>query len=437
MRRGLLLLIILLLISACTNAGDIGQPSIRPAPDPGKTADSAKANGRLTVSTHRVDLVEDGTFDRYAQAFRDRHPEVQEVVFEPIVGYESDIRFRLTTGDAGDVLLIPGNIAQEHLGDFFEKLNDTADQLGDLYFKDYKSHLGNVYGIVSGVSTEGIIYNKNAFAKAGIASVPRTLDELYEACEKLKKARITPFYINYGAQWPLKQWGEVLATMMSGKGNYLNSMTETDEPFRMDNEFGRSLTILQTLMRKGYVEADLQTNLWEVSKSEFAQGNAGMFFMGNWMIRQLEQAGALPQDIGYIPFPYDNSGSYHVLMNTDWFYAVSKNSKNKETAKAWIRFLIEESDYAERSGFIPPQKKKVPRLPQLEEFFSSRPSIIENSPSSSLWYEIGNKAKIDFYRGAYLQRAAVAERLPVALGELNASWKANRARAMESRARRM
>ncbi|MCZ8517891.1 MULTISPECIES: ABC transporter substrate-binding protein [Paenibacillus] len=435
MRRGLLLMVILLLVSACTDRGGIQQPPTRPEADSALSAAPPKVNGRLTVSTHRVDLVEDGTFGRYAEAFQARYPEVEEVVFEPIVSYESDIRIRLTTGDAGDVLLIPGNIAQVNLEDFFENLNDTAEGLGDLYFKYYKSYLGNIYGIVSGVSTEGIIYNKRAFAKAGIVSPPRTLDELYAACAKLKQAGLTPFYINYGAQWPMKQWGEVLVTMMSGKGNYLDSMIETDEPFRTENEFGRSLTILRTLMGNGYVEKDLQTNRWELSKGEFAQGSVGMFFMGNWMIRQLERAGTAPQDIGYIPFPYDNNGTYHALMNTDWFYAVSKNSRNKEAAKAWIRFMVEESGYAELSGFIPPQKKRKPELPQLEEFFSYRPAVFENVPSSPLWYEIGNKAKIDFYKGQYLQRAAVADRLPAAFGELNASWKANRIRALENRAR--
>ncbi|AFC29296.1 family 1 extracellular solute-binding protein [Paenibacillus mucilaginosus 3016] len=432
MRKAILFVTILLLLSACTTAGGAQHPPDKQEAEAGSGAE-AKVSGRLTVSTHRVDLVEDGTFDRYADAFQKRYPEVQEVVFEPIVNYERDIRVRLTTGDAGDVLLIPGNIAQVNLGDFFENLNDTAEGLGELYFKYYKSYLGNVYGIVSGVSTEGIIYNKKAFARAGITAPPRTLEELYAACEKLKRAGITPFYINYGAQWPMKQWGEVLVTMMSGRGSYLDSMITTDEPFRTDNEFGRSLTILRTLMGRGYVEADLQSNRWEASKGEFAQGNVGMFFMGNWMIRQLEQAGTAPQDIGYIPFPYDNSGTYHALMNTDWFYAVSKNSRNKEAAKAWIRFMIEESGYAELSGFIPPQKKRRPELPQLEEFFSYGPAVFENAPSSPLWYAIGNKAKIDFYRGEYLQRAAVAESLPEAFAKLNASWKANRLRVLEAR----
>lgn len=49
---------------------------------------------------------------------------------------------------------------------------------------------GNTYGITIGVTSVGIVYNKNAFEKAGIATLPTTLEEFYEACERLKQVGI-------------------------------------------------------------------------------------------------------------------------------------------------------------------------------------------------------------------------------------------------------
>ncbi|MCD1258961.1 carbohydrate ABC transporter substrate-binding protein [Paenibacillus athensensis] len=385
-----------------------------------------EVRGTVRFVTNRVDLVNDGTYDKYEAAFKMRYPAVNDVVFEPIANYESDIRIRLTTGEAQDVLLIPGNIAQSNLGDFFEPLNDLAGELGDLYFKDIRAYQGNTYGIVSGVSTEGVVYNKHAFAKAGIDEVPQTLDAFYEACRKLKAAGMIPMYINYGAQWPMKQWGEGLASYMSGSPDYLNNMSGTDTPFRIDNAFGQALGIVRTLIQRGYVEKDLSSNLWEASKLEVASGQAGMYFLGNWIIPQLVSAGAFSGDIGYFPMPYDNSGRYYAPLNADWFYAISKSSPNKAAAKAWIRFMVEDSGFAESAGFIPPQKNRQPTLPQLDEFKSYHPTFVETVATSGEWNAIGNKAKIDFWSGGYIQKLVAAPDLKAAFDELNARWAAAR-----------
>lgn len=388
---------------------------------------NANVKGKITVVTNRTDLINDGTFDKYKQAFKKKYPGVQDVEFEGITNYESDIRVRLSANNVGDVLMLPSNISTQDLGKFFAPVNDVADALGSLYFNDVKAYEGKIYGIVSGVSTEGIVYNKKAFEKAGITSIPKTLDEFYAACEKLKAAGIVPIYINNGAQWPMKQWGEVLAPFMSGKADYLNTMVNTDEPFKVDNEFGKGFTIVRTLKEKGYVEKDLHSNVWEASKGEIASGKAGMYFLGNWVINQVIGAGAKSEDIGFFPLPYDNSGKLNAPLNYDYFYGVSVASKNQETAKAWIKFMVEEAGYVEASGYIPPQKSKEPSLAQLKEFKSYNPNFIENVATSSKWNDIGNTAKIDFFGGKYIQKVLEANDLKTELDALNKSWKEARA----------
>ncbi|WP_159888417.1 ABC transporter substrate-binding protein [Paenibacillus puerhi] len=383
--------------------------------------------GKITMVTNRTDLINDGTFDKYKEAFKKKYPGVQDIEFEGITNYESDIRVRLSANNVGDVLMIPSNIATQDLGKFFAPVNDTVDKLGDLYFKNIKAHDGKIYGIVSGVSTEGIVYNKKAFEKAGITSIPKTLDEFYAACEKLKAAGLVPIYINNGAQWPMKQWGEVLVPFMSGKANYLDEMVNTDEPFKVDNEFGNGFTIVRTLKEKGYVEKDLYSNVWEASKGEVATGKAGMYFLGNWVINQIIGAGAKSEDIGFFPFPYDNSGKLNAPLNYDYFYGVSVASKNQETAKAWIEFMVAEAGYVEASGYIPPQKSKEPALAQLKEYKSFNPNFIENVATSSKWNDTGNTAKIDFFGGKYIQKVLEAKDLKTELDALNKSWKEARA----------
>ncbi|RTE11332.1 carbohydrate ABC transporter substrate-binding protein [Paenibacillus whitsoniae] len=428
---------LLLAISLCTGCRASDSANDSPLPEAAAPRETAPMEtligGSITVTTNRVDLVNDGTFDRYAAAFKAKYPAVENVVFEPLSNYESEIRTRITTGSAGDVLFIPGNIAQNQLGDFFEPVEDVAARLGKLHFKDFKAYEGHVYGIVSGVSVEGIIYNKRAFAKAGISSPPQSLTAFYETCRLLRNAGVIPIYVNYGAQWPMKQWSEILATMMSGRGSFLDEMTTQESPFQLENEFGRALTILRTLIQNEDVEPDLRNSNWEASKQDLSSGKAGMYFLGNWAINQLIATGAKSEDIGFFPFPYDNSGNLQALLNNDWFYAVSKVSTNKETAKAWIRFMVEDSGYDIQSGFIPPQTEKKWQLPQLDEFFAYKPVLFENAPTSPLWYDIANESRIDFFQGEYLQRAAIAEDLRTSFEQLNRQWQEGKARAEYSR----
>lgn len=389
--------------------------------DNAKEEAKSALKGEIVFATNRTDLVDNGVYDKYVQKFNEKFPDVK-VTYAAFTNYEQDIRVKLTTGDAGDVVLIPGNISLADLGNFFEPLDDLGifDQVR---FPDHKAYEGKRYGVSTGASTEGIVYNKKAFEKAGITSVPKTLDEFYEACQKLKDAGITPILINYGAQWPMKQWGEVMVPFVSGDAEYLNKMVDQEAPFQVDNAWGQSFTILRTLIEKGYVEKDLATNNWEASKVEIGTGKAAMYFLGNWVINQvIEQGGAAPEDIGFFPFPTNNSGKIYAPLNPDYFMGVSKTSKNIEAAKEFVKFMIMESGYDADSGFIPINKNNEPTLPQLAEFMSHNPIMLENVPTTTDWNDIANKAQISFWTGEYIQPIAIAKDLKAELDKLNEKW---------------
>ncbi|MFD0670774.1 ABC transporter substrate-binding protein [Cohnella sp. GCM10027633] len=292
----------------CSNDNDGAGPSS------GTKTGGREPVGKLTVLTNRTDLVDDGTMDKYAAEFKLRYPGA-EVAFEALTNYATDAQIRLTTGEAGDVLLIPGNIPNSELPNYFEPLPDAM--FDDMYFGDQMAYKGKRYGLATGVSTQGIIYNKRAFAEAGVGRVPRTLDELYAAAGKLKAAGITPIYMNFGAQWPMKSWGEDSVWFTSGNADYLSEMVGQDAPWQPGNEWGRMIGIARTLVGRGYVERDLATNNWESSKSDVASGKAAMYYLGNWVIPQLVDAGAKPEDIGFFPMPYDNSGKLNAPLGPD------------------------------------------------------------------------------------------------------------------------
>ncbi|MNC75268.1 hypothetical protein D3C75_1267710 [compost metagenome] len=90
--------------------------------------------------------------------------------FEGLSNYASDILVRLSTKDAGDVLLLPVNLPAKELGLFFEPLDNEMS--AQERFTRFATYGGKRYGLSTGTTTSGIVYNKRAFEQAGITQMP-------------------------------------------------------------------------------------------------------------------------------------------------------------------------------------------------------------------------------------------------------------------------
>ena len=74
--------------------------------------------------------------------------------------------------------------------------------------------------------------------------------------------------------------------------------------------------------------------------------------LGSWAINQLKEADETPENVGYMPYPHSENGVQYATAGADYCYAINKNSDNKDAARAWIDFLVDESGYALASGGI-------------------------------------------------------------------------------------
>ncbi|MNM22504.1 Multiple sugar-binding protein precursor [compost metagenome] len=389
------------------------------------TGTSAEVGGSITFITNRQEMVDSGMMDRYIEGFKKKYPAVTDVKVSVMKNYDTDIRIKILTNDYGDVLLLPGDLEDKNLPEYFEPIDDLG--LTDkLYYNNRKTFEDKHYAATVGVSALGLVYNKTAFEKAGIKEFPATLTAFYEACEKLKQAGIIPVYVNYASGWTLPQWGVNMAPVIQGDAKALNFMTTSDSPFQEDNPVGQSYGIIRHLIQKGYTESDLYTNHWEESKKELAEGKAAMMYLGNWVIPQILSTSGTnvkSEDIGFMPFPASDSGKLSALMSSDAWFVINKNSKNMKTAKAWFKYLLEESDYADDNGFIPTVKTREPSLPQLKEFLAAKPALMENIELDSDFYTIASKAGFDLWSGDIVQKLAVAKNLQGEFDQWNDKWR--------------
>ena len=69
----------------------------------------------LHFLTHKTDVI-DTKFQEYITEFQEMYPNIN-IEYEGITDYANDVTTRLSTGDWGDICMIPTTVAKDDLGD--------------------------------------------------------------------------------------------------------------------------------------------------------------------------------------------------------------------------------------------------------------------------------------------------------------------------------
>ncbi|MGG4142131.1 extracellular solute-binding protein [Paenibacillus algorifonticola] len=417
------------LLAGCGNSGESGSsPAASEAASPSATTEEngsasggagSEIKGTITWATHRTELV-DTDLKKYVEMFEAKYPGT-EVKIEGLKDYEQTIRVRMAANELPDVLSLV-ETTKADLPKFYASLDDLGLN-DDIYFKDYNSYDGKLYGITQQVAINGLMYNKKAFEKAGITEPPKTLDELFADADKLKAAGIVPMATAFKDAWTLQYWTDP-AEFIYGNTGLRNDKIKTDTPFMLDNAYGQGLGILKQLYDKGYLEKDVYSATWDQTQKDLASGKTAMMYIGNWAISNLVNNGLALEDIGFVPLPYDNSGAYKGMMRNDWAYAVSSSSKNPAVAKAFIKFMIEESGDDADHMIISPLKDKEQSLAQITDFMSYKPAMLEAQSVSEDVTAVENKMQFDPFK--FIQETTVGNMQDV-FDSYNKKWSAAKA----------
>lgn len=389
------------------------------AAQPGWNTSDVK--GSITFYTNRTDLIDQGHYDRWEEEFKARYPGVTDVDVVGLTDYQGQIQPRMQSRDFGDVVMILDSIPRKQFSFYFEPLNDLGLK-GEIYFEDRWSVDGKDYGYTQGSSAEGLVYNKATLTAAGVEVPINTLDELYAAAEKIKAHGSVPLSINMGAGWPMQQWDK-MAALQAGDYGYFDRMLTMDAPYAEGQPHRESIEMVKTFFDNGWTESDYISDGWEASKGKMANGEYAMWFFGNWSIPQIGTFNDnWREEIGFMPIPVDNSGQPKALLGHDWGYGVSAFSDNKTAAKAWVRFLIAETDFANTAGFIPTMKNQESNMPQLAEIMSYNPDVVEVQATSSEFTEVANRARLDIFTGTYIRDLLTADDFQAEIEAINKRW---------------
>lgn len=309
----------------------------------------------LKFLTHKTDVV-DTKFQEYITEFQKMYPNIN-IEYEGITDYANDVTTRLSTGDWGDICMIPTTVDKDELSDYFLALG-TKDALSEEYtLLDNFAYDGTCYGLPSMANISGVVYNKAVFEEAGITDLPKTPDEFLDALQKIKdNTDATPLYTNFAAGWTMSAWDAYIDGCATGDPAYVNEgFTKGETPFADRGDQTGPYAVYNTLyeaVSRGLTEDDPTTTDWEGSKGMMNKGEIGCMVLGSWAIPQIQQAGDQADDIAYMPFPISVDGVQYATQGPDYFYGINVNSSSDDqiASMCYIKWLVEESGYAASEG---------------------------------------------------------------------------------------
>ncbi len=422
---------------ADTNAGGDTSTST----DAGNTGSDDGEQLVLKVLTCRTDRVEDGSLDAITDAFEQANNCIVE--YQGYTDYESDVSTMMNTTEYGDVLMIPGTVKLADLGNFFEPLG-TYDEMSQKYnWVDAKMYDNTVYGLpIFGGVAGGICYNKRIWAEAGVTELPKTPEDFIAALKLIdENTDAIPYYTNYAdASWTLVQWAS-LVNSASGSSSY-----ETDKMIAKEDLFvdGEAYYEVYELMfdifsNPNLIEEDPMTTDWEGCKKAINDGKIATMVMGSWAVSQFKEAGENPDDIGYMPAPFNVDGQQYAESSPDYSLGINKNRSDeiKDLAKKYITWFVEDSGFAVKEGCVGTLKgSEMPAY--LDAFADCTMFTTQPAPEGlvGVWDTINNDSEVGTWQGdaanfkILIAEAAFAgeskDAMVQIMNDANAKWAATR-----------
>lgn len=298
--------------------------------------------------------------EKFAKAYPDADVSVQWVPGD----YETKLSSGLLSSDAPDVFEYQLNISMVQSKQV-EPLDDIIGPVkNDFETFDIETNTvdGKIYGVRMIDDPQVFYYRKSLLDKAGLKP-PETLDELLNAAKELSNSKVKGIFM--GNDGGVALGGPILHSLG------LTHLSEDEKPTAAfdDPRFIAGLNKLQQLYSGGGVLKQAPTD-W-ADPSAFTQELAAIQWCGLWAMPQIEKA--FGDDFGVIPFPKVDNQSTPSVYAGGWTAFVSAKSKNKDKAKAFVKWLwIDQTKYQEEwnldYGFhIPPRKSLSNKADKLKK----------------------------------------------------------------------
>jgi raffinose/stachyose/melibiose transport system substrate-binding protein len=258
----------------------------------------------------------------------------------------------LDSGDATDIFLMQST--RWYLNTEIDPRKYCIDLTGEEWTKRLKpewlptvSHDDRVYGLVLWDDDTGWVYtyNDKIFRRLGLAA-PRTTQEFMSACERIKRAGITPIYEPGASRWHSSltffEMGATFEERDPGLYERLNSNRQT---FNGYEPFHRALDQILEAMHRGYFGDNFMANTIEGSKTALISGAAAMTLdkigFSRSVLRSNPDSDA--GTWGMFPIPWLDNRTVSIERSAPTWFGNAK-SRDREAVLQFFRFLTKQDN---------------------------------------------------------------------------------------------
>ncbi|HHW47601.1 MAG TPA: extracellular solute-binding protein [Clostridiaceae bacterium] len=249
------------------------------------------------------------------------------------------LRTRIASNDIPDILGLPTYYA---LKDYKEYLLDLT---GEPYWDEVMDYAklsvtvdGKLFGIPLDIETWGIIYDKDTFTKAGINELPRTLTQLRDTCEKIKKLGILPFGEGYKEDWII---GHIFRMIIGCDPTPAKTMEDVmaGKIKLKDLEACKKLFDFFDIVKENCPEKALEID-YAAQCSSLGLKKAAMITQGDWAEDMIKMVNP-DINIGMMGVPISEDPSEcRLYSDVSWCMAISKSSKHVDEAKELFSWIV-------------------------------------------------------------------------------------------------
>ena len=270
--------------------------------------------------------------------------------------YYNKLNALVAAGETPDVFIVsPGPQLTDYvepgvaapLDEYLNKDGWKDTFTGDAVFTQ-QTYDGKIYAVPLNTAAACCFYNTEMFEKAGV-SVPKTWDEMMDACEKLDGAGYTPVTISAGTAWCLSM---VAGYLCEAEGVDLAKLADGSASWE-DGKLESACDKLLDLSKYFQRTAAGDTN--DVATANFYNEEAAILIQGSWAIAQINGSNPdFESKCGVFQFP----GVEKVIAKSDSL-CMSSTTKNPDGAAALIKYFTDDTAQkytAEKGGKIPVTK---------------------------------------------------------------------------------
>jgi len=355
-------------------------------------------------------VLQDENVNPVSQASLDRYNAAATVkgVLQPEVntGYRDKVHISIGTGQRPDLFFNwgGGSIRTYAREGLLEDLTPHLD--GDPAFKaaflpsvlDAGKIDGKFYGIpMRTMQPVHLFYNTKVFGEVGV-EIPETWTQFLAVCEKLKSAGVTPVALAGAQSWTELMWVEYLVERIGGAQVFADIAAGTPGAWQ-NPAITRSIDTIKSLVDSGVFGTNFPAVEWEggAVQQVFSSGQAAMHLMGSW--EYTTQLGSAPEfaqkDLAWGPFPVIEDGAGApgaVVGNPTNFFSVTKESKNKDAAIAYLKQEMASEAYVDgliAIGDVPAVADITGRLAAAEnpDFAAFVYDLVAKAPSFQLSWD--------------------------------------------------